>query len=321
MSDPFSDGEEISDPAALATDPALSIVVTTYRHEPYLEQCIESLAAQKADFPFEILICDDNSPDGTRALARRLQARHSSLVRILFTAANKGGARNMLFGVSRCRAPLIAFCEGDDFWIDADKIARQVAAFRAHSDVDLAFTRGYRLTPDGARTIEWDYGEQERIVPLPELLAGFGWIAPTASLMFRAEALRNLPPSYGQWLWGDHIIILSGALRGGAHYDPTPTICYRAAHATSFTVHLISLSPPERIEFLEGAIHYWHLSCAFYGFPVRHVRHRIDDYRLSLAKLSLGEGQPLRALRAFAAISPMFLLRGLGRRLTRRLAG
>jgi glycosyltransferase involved in cell wall biosynthesis len=319
--DTFPDGQEISDPLLLADAPALSIIVTTYRHAPYLERCIDSLAGQKADFPYEILICEDNSPDETRKVATRLQAKYPHLVRIVFTARNKGGALNMIFGVSRARAPLIAFCEGDDFWVDDEKIARQVAALDAHPELDMAFSRGFRFYPDERRQLEWDYGEAARIVQIPELFAGQGWVAPTASLMFRAETLRNLPPTYGDWLWGDPVIILSGALRGGAWYDPTPTICYRIAHPTSFTVQFDSQSRPERIRFLEGAIGYWRLTCDFYGVPVRHVRHRIDDYRLSLAKLSLRERQPLRALKAFAGISPMFLLRGLGRRLARGRAG
>lgn len=318
--DRFPDAGEIGDPAKLPGAPALSIIVTTYRHAAFLEQCVDSLAAQKVDFCYEVLICEDNSPDETRAVAEGLQAKYPHLVRVLFTPKNKGGALNMIFGVSRARGPLIAFCEGDDFWIDEGKIARQVAALDRHPEVDLSFTRGYRFYSDGSRVLEWDYGEEERIIKLPELFAGQGWVAPTASLMFRADTLRNLPPSYGDWLWGDPVIILSGGRRGGAHYDPTPTICYRIAHPASFTVALDSMARADRIRFLEGAINYWGLACAFYGFPIRHVRHRIDDYRLSIAKMRLTEKQPLGALKALAGIRPGFLIGGALRRLRRRRA-
>lgn len=319
MTDRFAGAGEIGDPDKLPAAPALSIVVTTYRHALYLEQCIDALCTQQTDFPYEVLICEDNSPDETREIAKRLQRHYPHIVRILFTANNKGGALNFLYGVSRSRAPLIGLCEGDDFWIDENKIARQVAALERHPEVDMSFTRGYRFYANGSRVLEWDYGEAERIVQLPELFAGQGWIAPTASLIFRAERLRHLPPSYGDWSWGDPVIVLSGALRGGAHYDPTPTICYRIAHATSFTVALDSKPRRERIEFLEGAIRYWHLTCDFYKFPMRHVRHRLDDYRLSIAKLRLQEKQPLGALKALAGIRPGFLLGGAARRLGKRL--
>jgi glycosyltransferase involved in cell wall biosynthesis len=317
----FRDHDEASDSTRLASNPLVSVFVPAYLHAEYLEGCVESIAAQKTDFPFEILIAEDSSPDATRAVAIALQRKYPHLIRVVFTARNKGGALNTIFGISRARGSLVAYCEGDDFWIDDGKLARQVAALRAHPEVNMAFTRGFRLYPDGKRVLEWDYGEEARIVPLHELFAGHGWTAPTASLVFRTEILRRLPPWFGSATAGDFVIVAGGSVRGGAWYDPTPAICYRIAHATSFTAALAGRSGAERIGFLEDVLRYWKLTCDFYRVPVRHVRHRIDDYRLSLAKLRLRERQPLRALKAFAGISPMFLLRGLGRRLTKRRVG
>jgi glycosyltransferase involved in cell wall biosynthesis len=320
-SDEFPDAVEVSDAARLAPAPLVSVVVTTYRHESYLAQCIDGIAAQIAEFPYEIIIAEDCSPDDTMNVALRLQKTYPHLVRVVSTPSNKGGARNFIFAREFCRGRFIALCEGDDFWLDEHKLARQIAALGRHPEVDLAFTRGYRFHSDGSRSLDWDFGEEERIIKLSELFAGLGWIAPSASLMFRTEVLRPLPPWFASTTAGDFVIVAGGSVRGGAWYDPTPAICYRIAHATSFTAALAGRSGAERIGFLEDVLRYWKLTCDFYRVPVRHVRHRLDDYRLSLAKLSLRQGQPLRALKAFAGISPMFLLRGLGRRLTRGRAG
>jgi glycosyltransferase involved in cell wall biosynthesis len=317
--DRFPEHEDVGDFALLPAAPVASVVINTYLHEPYLAQCVDSIASQVADFPFEIVISEDNSPDGTRRVALELQRKYPHLVRVVSTPENKGGALNTIFSVGRARGEFIAFCEGDDFWIDDDKLARQVAAFRRFPQVDMAFTRGFRLYSDGTRVREWDYGDEERIIPAPELFATLGWIAPTASLAFRTETLRRLPSWYGDHIFGDPVIILAGSVRGGAYYEPRETICYRIAHATSFTANLEAASREKRIEFLKVAIDVTKLNCAYYDFPLRHVSHRVNDYRLSLGKLLIAEGRRLEGLRTLAAIGPAFLARGLGRRVARRL--
>jgi glycosyltransferase involved in cell wall biosynthesis len=317
----FPDYGEVSDPAALSADPVASVVVIAYRHEQYLEQTVDSIAAQVTNFPFEIVIAEDSSPDASRALACQLQQRYPHLVRVVFTSANKGGGLNTIFGFHCARGRYISICEGDDFWVDEGKLERQIAALERNPDVDLAFTRGYRLQADGSRVAGWDYGDKERIIQASELFATFGWIAPTASLTFRAEILRSLPERHERAQFGDPILIMAGSRRGGAYYEPRPTVCYRIAQANSFTEQLERASPSERIRFLDHAIDYLSFACEYYRFPQRHLAHRIDDYRLSLAKLCLRQKQPLKALKALAGISPVFLLRGLGRWLTKRSAG
>lgn len=185
----------------------------------------------------------------------------------------------------------------------------------------MAFTRGYRLYPDGRREPDWDYGPAPRVVRAKEVFAGFGWLAPPASLVFRARAIRSLPPFFESVTFGDIPLIMAGSIRGGAFYDPTPTICYRIAHPASFTIQVETIPRSERIRFLEGAIRHLQLAGDFYGFPMRHLRHRLDDYRLSIAKLCLAERQPLRALKALAAIHPGFFVSGALRRLLRRRGG
>jgi glycosyltransferase involved in cell wall biosynthesis len=313
----FPDYGEVSDPAALPANPVASVVVIAYRHEDYLEQTVDSIAAQVTSYPFEIVIAEDSSPDRSREIAERLQQRYPHLVRVVFTGANKGGGGNIVFAFHCARGRYISICEGDDFWIDDDKLERQINALERNPAVDLAFTRGYCIRGDGSRTPDWDYGDEERIIQPPELFATLGWVAPTAALTFRAEILKSLPERHEKEPFGDLILIMAGSRRGGAHYDPRLTVCYRNARENSFTDDLDRASPAERIRFLNQAIDYFHFACEYYRFPVRLVRHRIGDYRLSLVKLHLAEGRWLAAAGSFAAIRPSFLAKGAARRLRR----
>lgn len=317
----FADHGEVSDPSKLPAAPLVSVLVITYRHEEVLAECVESIASQHVDFPFEILIAEDNSPDGTRDVALALQRRYPHLVRVVFTPHNKGGTTNSVFGIAMCKGEFIAACDGDDFWIDDGKLTRQVAALRVHPEVDMAFTSGYRLYPDGRREPDWNWGEAERIISTRELYATMGWTAPPASLMFRADVPRNLPDFFESTAFGDVTIIVGGSVRGGAFYDPRRAICYRLAHPSSFTVQVDSATTAQRIAFFRGAIRQVQLTCRHYGFPERHVSHRIDDYRLSLFKLQVAERRWGGAAKTALSIGPAFLAKGAWRRLTRRRAG
>ncbi|HXN48160.1 MAG TPA: glycosyltransferase, partial [Bryobacteraceae bacterium] len=46
----------------------VSVLVTCFNHERYIRAALESVIEQKTSFPFEIVVCDDGSSDGTRAI-------------------------------------------------------------------------------------------------------------------------------------------------------------------------------------------------------------------------------------------------------------
>ena len=60
-------------------EPLVSICTTTYNHARYLEQTLDSFLKQQTDFPFEILIHDDCSADGTEAIMQQ-QATQPDLI-------------------------------------------------------------------------------------------------------------------------------------------------------------------------------------------------------------------------------------------------
>lgn len=54
-------------------EPLVSIIVPVYNHERYIERCLRGIAMQKCDFPFEVWIGEDCSPDGSREVLKRLE--------------------------------------------------------------------------------------------------------------------------------------------------------------------------------------------------------------------------------------------------------
>ena len=58
------------DSMARSSGPLVSVVVTTYQHVAYIAACLEGILAQRTDFAVEILVGEDESTDGTRAICR-----------------------------------------------------------------------------------------------------------------------------------------------------------------------------------------------------------------------------------------------------------
>lgn len=126
---------EVSDKTRLCKEPVASVLMLAYNHGDYLSEAIDSILAQRADFPFELLIGDDCSSDNTRDIALRYQRNHPELIRVIYSASNVGMQRNHLRLVGLARGSFTAFCEGDDFWMSPKKLQDQVDYLLAHHDV------------------------------------------------------------------------------------------------------------------------------------------------------------------------------------------
>lgn len=127
-------------PHQSSTTPLVSVVVTTYNHGPYIEECLESLANQDCDFPFEILVGEDCSTDDTRERLLRLSEKYPKLIRPILSEQNLGSRKNSRNLTSLATGKYIAICEGDDYWQRPDKLRRQVEILEADASVALVCT-------------------------------------------------------------------------------------------------------------------------------------------------------------------------------------
>ena len=110
--------------------PLVSISCMTYNHAPYIRKCLDSFLLQKTNFPFEIVIHDDASIDGTTAIIEEYTSRYPGIFSTLIQKENQysKGIRGLStrFNYPRCRGKYIAVCEGDDYWTDPDKLQKHL---------------------------------------------------------------------------------------------------------------------------------------------------------------------------------------------------
>lgn len=124
--------------------PLLSVVVPVHDVEPYLTECLKSLAAQTLE-DIEVIIVDDGSTDGGRRVAEDFAARDGRFVLVSQRNLGPGPARNV--GVGRARGTYLAFADGDDV-VPPDAYERLVGTL-AETGSDLATGAVRRLVDGG----------------------------------------------------------------------------------------------------------------------------------------------------------------------------
>lgn len=111
----------------MPTRPLISIILPTYNREGYLREAVASVLAQTYD-PWELLVVDDGSTDGTRAYLDTLVDPRVRCV-LHDHCGNAALLRNVAARV--VRGSYIAFLDSDDVWLP-EKLAVQWEDLRAH---------------------------------------------------------------------------------------------------------------------------------------------------------------------------------------------
>ena len=118
----------------------ISVVIVTYNQEDTIRRSIDSVLMQKCHLPFEIVIGEDCSTDGTRAICEAYARQYPDIIRLFCNDHNKGLVDNYYDCLLACRGRYIADCAGDDFWIDPQKLEKEVSVMEAHSNVSMVIT-------------------------------------------------------------------------------------------------------------------------------------------------------------------------------------
>lgn len=165
------DYDDYSDYSKLPNTPDVTIIVLAYNHELWIEECLESLLNQKTRYSYEILVSEDCSTDKTAEICKRYQAQNPNMIRLFCARHNYKGVGNGGVGgrVPRAvvgRSRYVMWCEGDDYWVDPEKIERQVSYLESHFDTDACAGRfnTYYLQEDrmdrSQETLKSDFVQQ-----------------------------------------------------------------------------------------------------------------------------------------------------------------
>ena len=127
----------------------ISVGVITYNQETTIRQTLDSILAQKGEFDLEIVIGEDCSTDATHAICEEYVSKsqitnHKSQIILLPNTHNLGIMANFARVLRACTGEYIGICAGDDYWCDEHKLQKQLEYFKAHKDVGVVSTSGYK---------------------------------------------------------------------------------------------------------------------------------------------------------------------------------
>lgn len=114
--------ETIFSDSKMDIKPLVSVCMITYNQSLYIKQAIEGVLMQETDFPFEFIISDDCSTDSTRKICQYYKELYPDKITLLLPEKNLGISDNFYTTLFSATGKYIAFCEGDDYWIDSHKL-------------------------------------------------------------------------------------------------------------------------------------------------------------------------------------------------------
>jgi len=121
------------------SNPLVSVCLITYKHESYIRQALDSIVMQNVNFPWEVIVADDCSPDNTRQIILEYKRKYPDLIKLLFQERNVGGGKIFVDLINSAQGKYIAYIEGDDYWTDENKLQKQFDFMESHKDFSLCY--------------------------------------------------------------------------------------------------------------------------------------------------------------------------------------
>lgn len=203
----------------------ISVLIDTYNHERFIEKAINSVLEQ--DFPVaqrEIIVVDDGSMDRTSEIVRGFEPRLRYIRK-----ENGGQASAFNVGIAECQGEIIAFLDGDDYWLPG-KLSRVAEVFAKSPEVGLVGHAIKESLPDGQERISAPaHDESFRIqsrksAQLFRLRKSF---LGTSRMTMRAEVARSiLPVPEGLVFEADEYLFTLAAAMSEVVILKEPLTCY-----------------------------------------------------------------------------------------------
>lgn len=219
--------------------PIVSICCITYNHGKFIADCLNGFLKQKTSFPFEIVISDDCSTDNTKKIIDTYVSKYPAIFKDVSPSKNLGSIKNFYHVLEKASGKYIALCEGDDYWIDENKLQMQVNFLEKNPEYGLTYTLARIFLQEKKRFSNQKAGR--RFISYEDYFVN-GNCFPTLTICFRKDLYEKYLcdiPEYDRhgWKMGDLPLGLWFSKNSKIKYFAKTTSVYRvlsesASHST-----------------------------------------------------------------------------------------
>lgn len=240
----------------MSEDIKVSVFCTTYNQEKYISRALESLVRQKTNFEFEILVHDDCSLDRTIEIIENYAQRYPQLIIPIYEKQNQYTIGNDIFWnicIPKARGKYIAICEGDDFWLDDQKLQVQFDAMEKNPEVNMCVCRAAVVTASDEREIDEIRPKKENsVLSTEEVILGGGRYIATATHFFK-KSLFISKMNYEKVISFDYTKQIKGSLGKGILYIDRKMAAYRKDAENSWSLN-VEKNKEKRTQHLQKEI-------------------------------------------------------------------
>lgn len=239
------------------TKPLVTVIIPTHDHAPFLARAIDSVLAQKTSFPFDILLHDDASTDGTAQIAQNYAARYPERIRLIAQTVNqyqtdKKIQTHILY--PRITAKYTAICDGDDLWTDERKLQLQVDYLEAHPGCTLCICGADKIdVQDRVIGAAAPYDE-DCVVRLEDMIRAGGEFCSSNTIVAPTKLLNSQPEFCELTEVEDIPVHMWCAVNGYAWYMAGHMAAYRYAVPGSWSVRQNAARQETQIQTCRGVI-------------------------------------------------------------------
>ena len=215
-----------------AKKPTITVVIHAFNAEKFIAQTLDSVLMQKGYFDLEILIHDDASKDNTQTIISKYHQKYPKQVFPILQTENQQSKGVNIFGkilLPRVSGKYIAICDGDDYWVDPNKLQKQMDFLENHLDYSICY-HDSTIVDENGRELKSSKlnNESKRDFTEDELIIGSWTLANTI-------CFRNVIPELPQEYEGDTFLsCVLGQYGNGKYLNNIEPSAYRIHSTNTF---------------------------------------------------------------------------------------
>jgi len=205
--------------------PYVSVLMTSYNHERFISEAIESVLGQTIQ-DFELIIIDNGSTDRSQQIIKNY-SKKDDRIRAIFHDENMGIPKTYNELYENAKGKFVSGICSDDVWVK-NKLEKQLEVMKQDENL-IIWTEGEIIDSESqstGKTFTQRYESFKKSGHLFDELLGGNFIF-ASSVMFKRENLKDIRYDENIKYLNDHKFFLDLAYRYKYHFIPEPLSKYR----------------------------------------------------------------------------------------------